>query len=119
MLGARNNDFPYDFLKGLSSKWDPLSEQNVPKFFEGVCVNCRHPAPRHGEPRVCSAARGLFPVDQLDPLDLEENSCQGLGLGLPTTGRAAQHRLGSPPQAGQLSTGRAACLGWGLGYGWK
>ena len=44
-------------------------------WFEGVCVNYRHPAPRRGEPRVCSTRLDAFwldPVDGLDPLQSSE-----------------------------------------------
>ena len=43
----------------------------VDVYFEGVCVNYRHPAPRRGLPRVCSTRMDAFwldPVDRLDPL---------------------------------------------------
>ena len=39
------------------------------RWFEGVCVNYRHPGPRRGEPRVGSAPHVAFPVDPLDPAD--------------------------------------------------
>ena len=43
-------------------------------WFEGVCVNYRHPDPRRGEPRVCSAPHVAFPLDPLDPVDPLQNS---------------------------------------------
>ncbi len=36
----------------------------IPILFEGVCVNYRHPGPRRGEPRVCSAQLDAFPLDR-------------------------------------------------------
>jgi hypothetical protein len=33
------------------------------RFFEGVCVNYRHPGPRRGEPRVGSGPDVAFPAD--------------------------------------------------------
>ena len=41
-------------------------------LFEGVCVNYRHPAPRRGEPRVCSTGLDAFWLDPLDPLQSSE-----------------------------------------------
>ena len=37
-------------------------------FFEGVCVNYRHPDPRRGEPRVGFAPDDAFPLDRVDPV---------------------------------------------------
>ena len=45
-------------------------------YFEGVCVNYRHPDPRRGEPRVGSAPHVAFPVDPEDPLDPLQNSAR-------------------------------------------
>ena len=47
-------------------------------YFEGVCANYRHPAPRRGVPRFCSAQLGAFPLikcfgplgDQIEDWDL-------------------------------------------------
>ena len=41
------------------------------RYFEGVCVNYRHPGPRRGEPRVGSGPDVAFP---LDPVDWRQNS---------------------------------------------
>ena len=38
-------------------------------WFEGVCVNYRHPDPRRGEPWVGSGPDVAFPADPADPED--------------------------------------------------
>ena len=43
-------------------------------FFEGVCVNYRHPDPRRGEPRVGFAPDVAFPLDRVDRVDPVQNS---------------------------------------------
>ena len=49
--------------------WQQEFETNYLMWFEGVCVNYRHPDPRRGEPRVGSAPDVAFPLDPVDPVN--------------------------------------------------
>ena len=67
---------PVTSPKELTKSWDLFGEMRLVasldessgRSFEGVCVNYRHPGPRHGEPRVGSAPDGAFPLDPVDPV---------------------------------------------------
>ena len=66
--------FSFKFLVLFVYSSNYLSVFAANHFFEGVCVNYRHPDPRRGEPRVGFAPDVALPVQRVDPEDPVQNS---------------------------------------------